>query len=355
MRKILLSLVALFVASLLVSACDAPASPYAAVVSGRVISRSSLNELLSAATSDSGFGCEITNGNSTPIAGAGNGTYSIAVADELLTLLIERQTLVNEAAHLHLPPSSLARRLATQQIEQSLTPSTSSSSGETCTESGATVVEHLPSGARRELVDLWAAEDRLGAHLAGVSLSPQALSSFADAHPNLLDETCASVIVVSSKTKATSLYDDLKAGADFATVAEKNSTDATSAKQGGAIGCVEPDQFSGTLASTIEALPNGGFSTPIDFEGSYVILRVTSRTAPNALEAAGAVVGLKASKLSSLINTLSSKDAISVDPSYGTWTKTTSGYAVSGPKVPAESLLMNPAAVAPGGLSISTS
>ncbi len=86
-------------------------------------------------------------------------------------------------------------------------------------------------------------------------------------------------IVVSSQTEAKQVLRELKAGANFSTLAKERSIDNLTAANGGDLGWVSstdrdlPDHVKETIAS----ISPGEDSNPIPVDGQYVIIRVLER------------------------------------------------------------------------------
>jgi peptidyl-prolyl cis-trans isomerase D len=107
------------------------------------------------------------------------------------------------------------------------------------------------------------------------------------------EQTCASHILVKvkatpeateghadeeAKTLAQAALDQVKGGADFATVAKKVSEDKGSAEQGGDRGCFGRGRMMPEFDDVAFTLPVGGTSDPVKTSMGYHIIRVNSRT-----------------------------------------------------------------------------
>lgn len=86
-------------------------------------------------------------------------------------------------------------------------------------------------------------------------------------------------ILVESQGEAAALIAQLDGGADFATLAEENST-GPSAPNGGDLGWFSPNQMVAPFSAAVTALENGAYSKePVQTDfGWHVILREDSRT-----------------------------------------------------------------------------
>ena len=107
------------------------------------------------------------------------------------------------------------------------------------------------------------------------------------------EQTCASHILVKvkatpdateghsddeAKTLAQAALDQVKGGADFATVAKKVSEDKGSAEQGGDRGCFGRGRMMPEFDNVAFTLAVGGTSDPVKTSMGYHIIRVSSRT-----------------------------------------------------------------------------
>ena len=202
----------------------------------------------------------------------------------------------------------------------------------------------LGSGFASALVRLQSDEDVLAARSLGVALTRSGVRAYAEHHPKATALSCAEAIEVASKSKAEQLAIAIRGGASFATVAEKNSLDA-SASRGGSLGCVTPYALTSPLGSIVAALPVGALSAPIQFSGEWILFEVTSRRASTLSEAAATIVHLGMSAASKALDGDVDKARVEVDPHYGTWTKVDGVYEVKSPAGPPLRLLPNPSAV----------
>ena len=79
-------------------------------------------------------------------------------------------------------------------------------------------------------------------------------------------------------TKADDLLKQLKAGADFADLAKKDSEDTGTAKQGGSLGWISPDAFPvAAVSKAAQSLNKGGTSDVIDAGYAFVILHLDDK------------------------------------------------------------------------------
>src|ERR1700691_1041177 len=81
------------------------------------------------------------------------------------------------------------------------------------------------------------------------------------------------IIVVETQDKAEHVLGELKAGADFATVAKAESADPTAA-EGGLLGMLSPDGLRTELRSAMQGLQPGQFSGVVSIPTGYAILKI---------------------------------------------------------------------------------
>jgi peptidyl-prolyl cis-trans isomerase D len=105
------------------------------------------------------------------------------------------------------------------------------------------------------------------------------------------EEACASHILVKvklgdaaeghtdadAKALAQKALDQLKAGADFATLAKKVSEDTGSAAQGGDLGCFQPGRMVPEFDDAVFALEPGGTSELVTTQFGYHVIRLVSK------------------------------------------------------------------------------
>ncbi|HEY3858108.1 MAG TPA: peptidylprolyl isomerase, partial [Gammaproteobacteria bacterium] len=80
-----------------------------------------------------------------------------------------------------------------------------------------------------------------------------------------------------AKAKIQSLYDQIKAGADFAKLAIANSDDPGSAKQGGDLGWLDPGATVPEFQAAMDKLQPGDISQPFQSQFGWHIVQVLSR------------------------------------------------------------------------------
>ena len=91
------------------------------------------------------------------------------------------------------------------------------------------------------------------------------------------EEVRASHIFLKSKTQADSVYQELKKGADFAKLAQQESEDSLTNRQGGDLGFFSKSEIAPFIAEVAFKLKNGEVSAPIKSDYGYHILKVRDK------------------------------------------------------------------------------
>ena len=353
-RKLLVPIVGGAALSIVLAACGSPVEPFAATVNGTTISSGTLDSTMSAIAHDSGYRCEILGGTASTstlsIEGSGSGTYSSAFAADVLSELIQYSGAHDAVLALHLNEGAYVRSLAATELPTALTPSSSLG----CSTDGALILADFPASFRAALGQFEIDDDVLAAHYARLALSPTGVASYEASHPAVANLDCVSVIEVTSKSIATTAREQIEAGESFASVAKADSKDSSSTK-GGALGCLYPSAFTAPLSTDIAALAVGQISQPIAFSTSYLLLTVTSHKTAPVSEALPLIFNDEQSKVTAAIAAATSASHVVLDPQYGTWAHSSSGWAVEPPSGPADALLPSPSAVTPATASLSPS
>lgn len=116
-------------------------------------------------------------------------------------------------------------------------------------------------------------------------------------------------ILVESEQEAVALKQQLDAGADFAKLAKANSIDQGSAKQGGALGCIDGQSFVEPFATIAATQPIGVVSDPVATQYGSHLLLVSDQPPASQLEQAAIQTALGQGRGA----------VVDVNPRYGTW------------------------------------
>jgi hypothetical protein len=311
----------------------------AVTVDGVSISRATVNSDLATIQQNAAFGCyldasvAVRSGNTAglpSINGTGrSGTYSTAYVDFWLSELVNNVLIERLAARQHLVLDATAVSAGHADLVNSISSTLSSAaaaSGQSavCAPSGQALVATLPSGFVAELTRSQAAGDLVLAHAAGYGLDEADLSRYFVAHQGQFDTICLSAIQTATQASAADARSAIEGGQSFAAAASADSTDTTSAANGGALGCFSANEGAyATVAADVQGLGVGEVSQPISNNGSYLILEVTSDT-PAAFDAVvpavrQAVLNAGSTKGASELAKETKQAAVSIDPRYGHW------------------------------------
>jgi parvulin-like peptidyl-prolyl isomerase len=328
--------------ALLITACDSSVSPEAARVNGSSISEQTLDDALNGLQSSPAFACIVSGGGQVALHGkGGSSTYSAAVSAELLTTLIDGKLLQNAAQHLGLSLTPIGRKVAEDESASQLGPTSTS----TCKTAGATVLQSLPASFRAAFLSLAQARTELGAKFAGVALDADAIEAYARAHPKVSELYCVSAIITSTKPAAQALVSAARSGASFSDLAKAHSIDPTSAARGGALGCALSGQLTSQLQGPVLALGIGQVSEPISFDGSFVVLQLTSKKQASDEDVASVIEQSVNGQLSTYLKNLQKNANVEVDARYGKWQNAAGGWQVTPPSGPAAKYLPNASAL----------
>ncbi len=101
--------------------------------------------------------------------------------------------------------------------------------------------------------------------------------AYYDENQDQFTQNCVAHILVDDEATANSLRAQIEGGADFATVAQANSTDTGSAAQGGDLGCQPPGTFVPEFETAIDEAEVGVVTEPVQTQFGYHLLLVNSK------------------------------------------------------------------------------
>jgi hypothetical protein len=350
----------------------------AATVNGSAITQQDLNSDVNAIANSAYYRCYLNSeeylssqgsAQSPPVVGAGTGQYAgdhptatTAFVASYLETDIGHQLLLQLAneRNVNVTQSDLvtARSNLTGQISEVMSEILQTPEGQNvqygCSLTGQAltgqqVLDTMPASFVDQQVQFVAEASALEEDLAGVGSSDADLQSYFSAHGAQFDTACLSAAVYSSESAAQAGAAQVASGTPFATVAA-----GTSASGGGALGCdVLSDLVTKLPAEAdLKNLATGVVSAPVDDNGTYVLLEITSRTptpyskakaaVENAVQQAGATATQK--RLASLER----RSSVSVNPQYGVWVPVNA--SVLTPFTPHPSDVLNPSANVPAAV-----
>jgi foldase protein PrsA len=148
-------------------------------------------------------------------------------------------------------------------------------------------------------------------------------------------------ILVKDKAKAEKIYNQLLAGASFADLAKKNSTDKGSAINGGKLGVQAENALVKPFSTVAFALKTGTISKPVHTQFGWHVIKalgpvIPASTSPFSKEKAGIVTSIKQSKESEKTSAFQSK----MEAFYAKRVKYANGYALPTATSPAATSLL---------------
>jgi hypothetical protein len=344
-------LVLLLVLAAGVAAAALAVPTHAATVNGAAISQESLNSDVNAIAGSAAYQCYLNSqeylssgGDSElpPVLGAGTGqnpgdrptATSAFVASYLDTEIGHQLVLQLAAAHnVTVTAAELtdARASLEGQITSVMTEILQTSEAQnpkfTCSVTGqpltgAEVLSTLPASFVDQQVQFVATASALQEDLAGIGSSDADLQRYYEAHRSAFDTACFTVAVYSTQADAQAAAAQVASGTPFSQV-------ASAATQGGPQGCDVLSDIAAKLPSSarIDSLPTGTVSAPIDDDGTYFLLQITSRsTTPyaRARSYVSNVVQRAGSAATQKVLTAAERHAsVHVNPQYGAWVPAT--------------------------------
>jgi hypothetical protein len=300
--KRLIVLLIVLAAGLAAAALAVPSN--AATVNGTGISQQDLNSDVSAIAGSASYQCYLnsqeylsSSGSQQlpPVVGAGTGQYvgdhptatTAFVANYLETKIGHQLVLqLADERHVSLTQAELttARANLTGQISAVMSEILQTQQGQNvrygCTLTGQAVtgqevLSSLPSSFVDEQVQFVATATALQEDLSGIGSSAAHLEAYFHAHSAQFDTACLTAAVFSSQAAAAAAAAQVAFGTPFATVASN-----TSSSGGGAQGCDVQSDLASKLPpeADLKSLATGAVSAPINDNGTYLLLQITSRT-----------------------------------------------------------------------------
>lgn len=330
-------LVALFVAvavAVVLAGLFVP-SP-AATVGGSSISRQALDSDLSAIASSANYTCflseerQLAGGGRLPFLGAGTasvkgGVYDTTFVDawlgSMITDRVEARAVALHGLRLTAGDVSAAKSILSRRISGVLSEYARDVGSELpgCGGTGPAVLSSLPGWFVTEQSRAEADQAVLAARAAGAGLSPSSVVAYFRGHRREFDRDCLSVIVLKTLPSAARVERALAGGATFAAEASSASETSGSAAHGGAVGC---GLLAGSfLSSSVATLRVATASEPLNGEGAYWIVEVTSRkTVPLSSVRSTVVttiVDAGQARANAELTASLERTPVSVDPRYG--------------------------------------
>lgn len=304
----------------------------AASVNGTNISSKALLAEMSSITSNKAFVKQVES--SQKVFGQGSNSYNMAFVDEVLNRRISMDLIYQEARKLHISLNSEDIALGRIDAEQTF--------------GGTSVFDQFPKSYQAQLTKDAATLDAVEAGLIHANISLGALKKYYDSNPAQFATICSSQILVGTQAQANSIYSQLKAGGNFASLAKADSGDPNTAPNGGAVGCGTYANYVSALgaayANVVKTLAPNKFAKPVHLPTGWAIIEVTSRTSAPfdqlTPQIRAAILGTKGQNaISSYLTNVAKTSDITVSPKYGKISVTSSGVGVSPIAAPASSKL----------------
>lgn len=149
------------------------------------------------------------------------------------------------------------------------------------------------------------------------------VQAFYDENQSQFDQRCVSHILVDDEATADDLLAQLEGGADFATLAQENSTDTNSATQGGDLGCQAAGAFVPEFEAAIDEATVGEVFGPVETEFGFHLILVGSKGV-QPLEEVEEQIRQQledpgVNPLDAFINEALFDAEVEVNPRYGSW------------------------------------
>jgi parvulin-like peptidyl-prolyl isomerase len=347
----------------LLSACTG-ATPYAAVVNGTKISQATLLRELHAlganasfvSTYDAGVAQAAQQGSTTlsPVfaAGTASKTYTQGFTAIVLNTDIQAELIHQEVVRRHLEPTAAVVAAASAGASQQF-PNDASNQP---------VFPKFDPWFRTEYQTRQAEQSALGKALGPVASDTTAIKAFYDQNPqDFIASQCVSHILVASESQAVGIRKQIVAGADFAALARKYSTDAGSVVKGGDLGCAAPGSFVPAFERVADTIAVNALSQPVHSQFGWHLIKVRSRQVqPLDANNSGRIQQFlkQESPVSAFIVPALKQAAVAVNPGYGTWDPLLHGVVAPIPppaKAGAPTPSTTPPTTSPPGVSVPTS
>ncbi len=175
----------------------------------------------------------------------------------------------------------------------------------------------MPASFVDQQVQFVATVTALQEDLSGIGSSDTDLQRYYESHRSRFDTACFTVAPYQSEADAKAAAAQVASGTPFSQVASQ--------AQGGPQGCSVLSDIVAELpsGSNLGSLPIGTVSAPIDDNGNWLLIQITSRTptpfarAKPSVSEAVQTVGAKATETA--LGVAERHSSVSVDPRYGAW------------------------------------
>ena len=207
----------------------------------------------------------------TAFPAVGSKSYQ-AIKDQLVTYLVQRSAILQKATKMGIKVTDAQVNAALKQaIAQQF--GGSQKKYQAALASAHLTEQDVKTGIRDKLVN----DAAHAALLKSVTVSPSDAKNYYNSHKSSYElgaSRSVSHILLKTKAKADSVYQQLKAGANFAKLAKKYSIDTNSKVSGGKLGVMEQKKLVKPFADVLFGkLKTGSFSKPVKTSfGWHIIL-----------------------------------------------------------------------------------
>ena len=246
----------------------------------------------------------------------GDATVSSAFTAQVLTERVIGLVVDQEFRERDLELSDEDRQAAEEQFVQQL--------GQGDNAVGQEAFDKFPQEFQDFEVRLNAQISVLSEELAGGGdVTDEEVRAFYDDNPEQFEQNCVSHILVADEATANTLRDQITGGADFASVAEQNSTDEASAANGGDLGCQAPGTYVPAFEEAVADAEIDQVTEPVETEFGFHLILVTDRNELSFQEAEPQIRAQlqqgQQDPITPLLQELLGDADIEVNPRYGSW------------------------------------
>jgi parvulin-like peptidyl-prolyl isomerase len=274
--------------------------PAALTVNGEELSRSSVDEELEAIADNPGLADRITSSEGT-IKSSGGAIW--------LTQLAQQQVVDREVRRRDLNVTAGDREAGQARGEAFF---------------GAEVFAAFPKWFRDRVTARYSRQQALLRDLGTAPTDADVQAEYATAIAELRSQCPSgrfvSHILVPSQQLAAGLAAQVRAGTSFEQLASQQSSDSASARNGGALGCIDGQQLVPAFQQTAAALPLNQVSAPVQTQFGWHVILVRDTIPFELLEAALRLrVEQQNPAAQRELGELVARADVDVDPRYGRW------------------------------------
>ncbi len=321
--------------ALLAGACGGTDLQPAAVVNGAEITQQDVADDLDAIERNEEF-LEIQEASGRVVQGERSGTFDAAFAATVLNRRIQNLLVHQEVLDREIEVAGACRDAAREAVLNRL--------GGNDAEAGEAVLAAFPEPFRSSFVDAEADVAALQADLAGVGcLAEDSAEAYFEENSEQFGRACLAIIAVASQEEADAVASELFSGADFAAVADANTTGNTG--PGGDVGCVFRAEFGPALpelAELVFSAQPGQVVGPVQGPAGFLFARVGELQAPDfddqatRVQAQQAVAGAVEEAFQTWSQEAAASAEVDVDERYGRWDAATGQLVAPEPPAPTQ-------------------